>query len=173
MTITAFRIPTALASIHFVGAAKIIDPHDGSEQLAATDYHVDLPSLPTRSVGGKTALAETFRIKITPRAKIKLGTVLTTELRDHEQFHFDVGFVIARRVAVVLSALRADSTAELDAKFKDVMHLHFKTRNKLIHRRYDLDTRHGTQAHYQKVWTDRMRACLLDASAKEIGGFYL
>jgi Bacterial protein of unknown function (DUF922) len=173
MTITAIRVPTVLTAAHFVGHGTVIDPRDGTEQLAFTEYHVDVPDNPTRTVDGKKALAETFQIKITPRAKIKSGTTLTNALREHEQFHFDLGFVIARRVASLLNDLRADSVAELKQKFDDIIHLHFRTRNDLIQRRYDLDTRHGTQAHYERLWHDRMKACIGDPKATQLGGFYL
>ncbi len=173
MAITVTRNPTTLAAQHFVGHATVIDPADGTEQLAFTEYHVGLPSLLPRTVGSDKALAETFQIRITPRAKIKIGTVLTTALREHEQFHYDVGFVIARRVATLLADLRADTDAELEEKFNKTIKLHFKTRNNLIQRRYDLDTHHGTQAHYQKVWLDRMKACLAKADSTKIGGYFL
>jgi hypothetical protein len=173
MAITATRNPTTLAAHHFVGHAVVIDPADGTEQLAFTEYHVDIPSLPARTVDGDKALADTFRIKITPRAKVKIGTTLTPTLLAHEQFHYDVGFVIARRVSVLLTDLRADTVGELEEKFNKIMKLHFKTRSGLIQRRYDLDTHHGTQAHYQKVWLDRMKACLAKADSTKIGGYFL
>ena len=38
-------------------------------------------------------------------------------------------------------------------------HLHFVTRTGLLQRRYDIDTRHGTSSHFQKIWKDRMAVC--------------
>jgi hypothetical protein len=173
MTITATRTPVTLTAANYIPFPLVIDPADGTVQTAFTAFRFVIPTHPPRTVGGRFALAETFAIQITPVAMITVGATMTAGLLAHEQFHYDVGFVIARRLAHVLTGLRRNSVADLAAALSTTVTLHFTTRAGLIQRRYDLDTRHGTNAHYQQIWLDRMRVCLADPSATQIGGFYL
>lgn len=173
MTITATRTPVTLGAADYIPFPIVIDPADGTVQTAFTAFQFNIPAHPPRTVDGRQALAETFAIRITPVAMITVGATMTSGLLGHEQFHYDVGFVIARQLARELSALRRNAIAELATALTAAVTLHFSTRAGLIQRRYDLDTRHGTNAHYQRIWLDRMRACLANASATQIGGFWL
>jgi hypothetical protein len=174
MTITATRTPTTLGASNFLPFPIVIDPADGTVQTALTQYNFDVSgALPFRTVDGRRAVRETFNIRITPVCMITVGTTLTPGLRDHEQFHYDVGFVIARQVARVLTDLRRDNDAALLAAVQETVRLHFRTRNNLIQRRYDADTRHGTNAHYQGIWVRRMRDVLANPASTQIGGFFL
>ena len=173
MTITATRSPVTLSTTNYISQPVVIDPADGTAQDAFTAFAFNIPGHPPRTVDGQQALAETFAISITPVAQVRTGAVLTPGLLAHEQFHYDVGFVIARQLARELTRMRAPTVPQLAAALGVAVTLHFTTRAGLIQRRYDLDTRHGTNAHYQKIWLDRMRACLADSNATQIGGFFL
>jgi predicted secreted Zn-dependent protease len=77
----------------------------------------------------------------------------------HEQFHYDVSVVLARAAAKHFNRLRASTKAKLLKLLTQASSLHLVTRNQLVQQRYDIDTHHGTNAHYQKVWKDRMKQC--------------
>src|SRR5262249_60675790 len=55
---------------------------------------------------------------------------------------------------------RAPSLAALATEFNAAFQLHLITRVRLIQRRYDMDTGHGTVAKYQRIWKAQMAACL-------------
>ena len=173
MSITVRRNPEQLTWANFICVPIVIDPNDGTEQPAFTAFNFDIPDEPPRAVDGRLALAETFEIIITPRARVKMGGPQTPELLAHEQFYYDVGFVVARVVARELMNLRAGDQCELAAAAWNTVQLHFIFRAGLIQRRYDLDTRHGTVRYDQQVWTSRMSTCLADPASNQIGGFWL
>jgi hypothetical protein len=101
------------------------------------------------------------------------GGPQSPELLAHQQFYYDVGFVVARVVARELMSLRAGGEGELAAAVWNTVQLHFIFRAGLIQRRYDLDTRHGAIRYDQQLWTWRMSACLADPTSSQIGGFWL
>jgi hypothetical protein len=173
MSITVRRNPERLTWGDFICIPIVIDPNDGTEQIAFTAFDFDIPDQPRRTVDGQLALAETFEIIITPRARVKMGGPQSPELLAHEQFYYDVGFVVARVVARELMTLRAGDERELEFAVWNTVRLHFIFRAGLIQRRYDLDTRHGTVRYDQQLWTWRMSACLADPSSSQIGGFWL
>jgi hypothetical protein len=70
-------------------------------------------------------------------------------------------------------SLRAPNQAALGIAVQNAAQLHFMTRARLLQRRYDLDTRHGTNAHYQRIWKNRMAACLANPNSNQLGGFWL
>ena len=98
---------------------------------------------------------------------------MTAPLLAHEQFHYDVGFVVCRALAHQLTIARAPTLAGLATKLAALLDLHIKRRVALIQRRYDLDTQHGLNDKYQRIWLDRMTACLANPAANQIGGFWL
>jgi hypothetical protein len=173
MSITVRRNPERLTWADFICIPIVIDPNDGTEQIAFTAFNFDIPEQPPRRVDGQLALAETFEITITPRARVKMGGPQSPALLAHEQFYYDVGFVVARVVARELMTLRAENERELAATVWNIVQLHFIFRAGLIQRRYDLDTRHGTVRYDQQVWNSRMSGCLADPSSSQIGGFWL
>ena len=173
MAITVRRIPERLTWADYLPVPIVINPHDSTQQDAFTAFNFDIPENPLRTVDGQLALAETFEITITPHAKAKMGGLQTTELLTHEQFHYDVGFVVARVVARELMTLRAGTESELATAVWNTVRLHFFFRAELIQRRYDLDTRHGTVRYDQEVWFSRMSRCLADPASSQIGGFWL
>jgi len=174
MAITVVANPINLTWANFrVTPNKILDPADGTMQDSFTKFDFAMPALPARNVGGKLALADPMTITITPNAQVWSGVVQSAALLSHEQFHYDVGVVTARAFARELSRLRKDTQAELVTALRAAETLHFITRTGLLQKRYDLDTRHGTQAHYQKIWKDRMTLCLSNPNSTRLGGFWL
>lgn len=173
MGITVATNPVALTWTNFITVANLVDPHDNTPQDAVTAFNYDIPDRPPRQVNGRWYLAETFTITITPNAKVRQGAVQTAALLRHEQLHYDVGTVIARRVAHELEQLSARDLVTLRQRLTDCVMLHFHRRAKLIQHRYDLDTHHSGNKHYQKVWEKMMRDCLANPRSTMIGGFYL
>ena len=171
--ITATRTVVKLNIGHFIKKKVVKDPADGTLQDAYTAFDYDMPDKGSRMVGAQFALAVPNVITISPKAEMRIGAVMDPGLLAHEQFHYDVGFVVARAFAHQLTIARAHSLAALIADYAHLERLHFQTRVKLIQRRYDIDTAHGTNAHYQKIWLDRMAACIANPKANQIGGFWL
>ena len=174
MAITVVANPASLTFLNFTpSATRILDPGDGTLVDAFTRFNFNLPPLPPRTVAGKFAMADPNVITITPNAQIFTGVLQTPALLSHEQFHYDVGIVTARALASELMALRAPNLAALTTAVQNAARLHFTTRAGLLQRRYDLDSRHGTNAHFQKIWKDRMTSCLANPRSSQLGGFFL
>ena len=174
MAITVVANPVNLTWGDFtVVPDKIVDPADGEEVDAYTAFNFNIPSLPPKAYGSKWGFADPMQITITPNAQVWSGVAQTAALLSHEQWHYDVGFVTGRVLAKTLSRARKNTIPELVKVLQDAVKLHFTTRTGILQRRYDKDSRHGTQARYQKIWKDRMTGCLNDPKATKIGGFYL
>jgi hypothetical protein len=154
---------------------QIVDPADNTLVDAYTTFNWGITPDPpnTQTINGQTAFADPMTITITPNAKVWSGVAQTAALLSHEQWHYDIGTATARSLARQIAALRGSDFNDLIAKLRAALNLHFTTRAGILQKRYDLDTRHGTNAHYQRVWKDRMTACLSNASSDQIGGFYL
>ena len=174
MAITVQANPINLTWANFtVTPTQILDPSDGTMQDAYTTFRYDIPDLPPRTVNGQLALADPLTIKITPQARVWSGVMQTIALLSHEEWHYHVGIVVARSFAREAARLRAPNMPALVIAFQNCFNLHFITRVGILQRRYDLDTRHGTQTHYQKIWKDRMTTCLANPNSDQIGGFWL
>lgn len=171
--ITATRTVAKLTIGHFIKKKVVIDPADGTLQDAYTAFDYDIPDVGSRMVGTQHAMGVPNVITISPKAELRIGATLTPGLLAHEQFHYDVGFVVARALAHQLTIAREPSLAALKTTFVSRANLHFHRRVGLIQRRYDIDTSHGANAHYQKIWLDRMTTCLGNPKANQIGGFWL
>ena len=174
MAITVQANPANLTWANFtVVPNKIVDPADNALVDAYTTFNYNIPPLPPRTVDGKLAFADPMTITITPNCRVWSGVSQTAALLSHEQWHYDIGTVTARALARKLSRARKNTQAELVTLLQNAVQLHFRTRAGLLQSRYDKDTRHGTNAHYQNIWKTRMTNCLNDASATQLGGFYL
>ncbi len=174
MAITANRNPAALTWNHYARQQVVNDPNDGTPQDAFTSFNFALvPNLPAVHQNGRSRLSDRMSLRITPIALARIGAPQTADLLAHEQLHYDVGFVIARRLAHELNRLDAATDAELRNKLNALIQLHFQTRARLIQTRYDRESNHSQNAHYQRYWSDKMRACLADANATQIGGWML
>ena len=174
MTITAFRNPAVLTYQDFSQRPVVIDPSDGTQQDAYTSFRFALiPNLPAERVNGRFRIPRTMSISITPIALLRTGAPQSPALLAHEQLHYDVGFVIARQLARELNVIDNATEAGLRAQFDQLIQLHFHTRARLIQTRYDQETDHSQNAHYQRIWSQNMRACLADPNASQIGGWWL
>ncbi len=173
VVVTATRSITRLRIGDFVRLPVVMDPADGTVQDAYTAFSFDIPDRGARITGTQYAMGIPNEIIIAPDAKLRIGATLTPALLAHEQFHYDVGFVAARALAHQLTIARAPSMAALIQTFRRLVDLHLGRRVALIQRRYDIDTQHGLNARYQRIWLDRMTACLANPSANQIGGFWL
>jgi hypothetical protein len=171
--VTCVRAPEKLKVGDFVQLPVVMDPADGTVQDAYTAFHFDMPDRGARLVGTDYAMGVPNFIFVDPDAKVRIGATLTAPLLAHEQFHYDVGFVVCRALAHQLTIARAPTLAGLATKLAGLVDLHIKRRVALIQRRYDLDTQHGLNAKYQRIWLDRMTACLANPAANQIGGFWL
>ncbi|MCP4094720.1 MAG: hypothetical protein GY748_00620 [Planctomycetaceae bacterium] len=176
MAIQAFAIPSSLSwSNYTITSHRIQDPHDGQLQDCVTNFEWFLtPNLQAVQQGNQFRMNASMRVEIKPNnCRVWSGANKTAALLSHEQFHYDVPFAIARVVASKLNSLRAPSISELRRKIAEITLLHFTTRNELIQKRYDIDTRHSTNARYQRIWKNRMTTVLADPQANQIGGFWL
>lgn len=171
--ISVFRKIKTLTIHHFGGQVVVIDPGDKSVVQAYTAFDYIIPNVGARMVGATYAMGIPNTIEIVPRAVAAFDAELTPYLLRHEQFHYDVGMAVARALARDLMVAREPSLAALKATFDKLEDLHFVQRAGLIQKRYDRETQHGANEYYQKLWLDRMRACLANQNAKEIGGFWL
>lgn len=171
--VTCERAPVTLKVGDFVQLPVVMDPADGTVQDAYTAFTYELPDRGARMVGTDYAIGVPNIIFVDPDAKVKIGAALTPALLAHEQFHYDVGFVACRALAHQLTIARAPTLAGLVTKINGLVDLHIKRRVALIQRRYDVDTQHGLNAKYQRIWLDRMTACLANPAANQIGGFWL
>ena len=176
MTIQAVAIPSSLSwSDYAVTGHRIPDPHDLHLQDCVTNFEwIFTPDLQAVQQGNQFRMDASMRVEIKPNnCRVWSGANRSAALLSHEQFHYDVPFAIARVVASKLNALRAPSVTELRRKIAEITLLHFQTRNNLIQKRYDIDTRHGTNAHFQRIWKNRMTNVLSNPRANQIGGFWL
>jgi len=174
MAITVLANPVSLTWANFTPrAARIVDPNDGKLVDALTRFNFDMPSLPLRMVAGQFAMADPNIITITPNAQVFRGVLKTPDLLSHEQFHYDVGIVTARALARQLMDLRAPNQAALAIAVQNAALLHFTTRARLLQSRYDLETQHGINANFQRIWKDRMTSCLANPNSDQLGGYLL
>jgi hypothetical protein len=174
MAITVQANPVNLTWANFqVTPNKILDPNDNTLQDSYTTFRYNIPDLPPRTVNGQLMLADPMTITLTPYARVWSGVQQTAALLSHEEWHYHVGIVVARAFAREAARLHAPDMAGLRTAFQTAFNLHFITRVHLLQSRYDRDTLHGTQAHYQKIWKDRMTACLANPRADQLGGFWL
>ncbi len=174
MTITAFRNPATLTWDDYDERPVVIDPSDGSLQDAVTAFEFELmPNLPAERHNGRFRLQRSMSISITPIALVRTGAAQIAELLAHEQLHYDVGFVIARQLARELNAVDAATEPALRTLLDQLVNLHFHTRARLIQTRYDRESNHSRNVHFQRVWKQNMTACLANPHAAQIGGWML
>jgi hypothetical protein len=173
MPITVNANPARLTWANFTTVLNLTDPNDGTVVDAVTEFNYNIPNMPPRTVNGMQALAQIFQITITPNARVRTGITQTAGLLAHEQLHYDVGIAIARQLARELENLRAPDLAGLRTALQNAVTLHFHTRARLIQNRYDIDSRHGTNAHYQQVWARMITDAIANPRSTKIGGFYL
>jgi hypothetical protein len=174
MSITVVARPVNLTWANFTpSATQIVDPQDGTLVDALTRFRFNIPGRAPRTVNGQFAMADPNIITISSDGQVFTGVLQTPALLSHEQFHYDVAIVTARALARELMGLRASSLAALMTAFQNAAQLHLFTRVRLLQWHYDRETQHGTNAHYQKIWKDRMALCLANQRSTQLGGFFL
>lgn len=173
MAITVQANPANLTWGHFKLVSNLLDPNDGTSVDAVTLFNYNLPNRRPRMVNGRAALADPMVLTITPNCKVRQGTSQTAGLLSHEQFHYDVGIVTARALARFMTRLRTRNFPDLRTELNRAVRLHFTRRADLIQRRYDKDTRHGQDAHQQRIWKRNMASCLAKPRTNQLGGFWL
>ena len=174
MTITAIRNPRVLTWDDFDEVGTLTDPNDGTAIDAFTAFEFELlPDLPAESHHGRFRMSRSMSISITPIARVRTGATQSAALLAHEHLHYDVGFVIARQLARELNVIDDATEPGLRARIDELIELHFHTRARLIQTRYDRESNHGQNAHFQRVWSQNMRACLGNPHASQIGGWML
>ena len=174
MAITVSASPANLAWSNFtVSSTRITAPADGTLVDAYTTFDYTFPNSAPVNTGGVFTIPDPYSISIVPRAQVWSGVSQTEALLSHEQWHYDVATITGRALCRELARLRGTSLADLRAKIQTAVQLHFHKRAGILQKRYDLDTSHGTNAHYQKIWKDRMTATLANPNADTMGGFWL
>lgn len=173
VVVSAMRLPVKLKAGDFLQVPVVIDPADGTIQDAYTAFEYEIFDKGARMVGTDYAFGVPNEIEVWPNAQVRIGVTLDPGLLAHEQFHYDVGFVVCRALAHQLTIARAPTIGGLVTQLNSLVELHIKKRVKLIQRRYDIDTQHGANAKYQRIWLDRMTACIANPAANQIGGFWL
>jgi hypothetical protein len=178
MAVELLMNPDTLTWDDFLEKDQVLDPDTGAKVSARTAFEWDWPDKPKVTKDGQMAFADNT-LMITPDCEVwkdsgalkdkKKGDALLS----HEQFHYDVAHVIGRVVVRKLEVLRAKDASALDSAAWLVFQQHFIVRSRLIHRRYDLETKHGTNAHYQNAWKKLMKQTLDNANATQIGGWWL
>ena len=173
MAITVTRSVMTLTSRSFLPVPVIVDPVDGTEQLAYTTFRIAHPDPTILKVGDNYVIDQAFTITVHPIALRKWDETLSADLIAHERFHYDLGLCHARCYARSLEKMSVKVKSELKDKVLASRKLHFDTRAGLIQARYDKDTRHGTNAHYQRIWSNWLKTALGDPKATMLSGYYL
>jgi hypothetical protein len=177
MGMTLVMNPAKLAWSHFQVVASPVMPN-GATSSAFTNFTWEYGSYTPVQTGGMFALPD-LRLVIEPDCRIWKDSAARTDkakgdaLLSHEQFHYDLAHVIGRVVIVKMSKLRARTEAILKTELDVLLDFHFITRADLINRRYDLETNHGMNKHYQTHWKRLMDQTLLNPNALTLGGYWL
>ena len=170
---TVVANPVNLSFANFTPSpTQIVDPGDGSLVDALTNFNFAIQNLPPVNTGGVFTVPPAITITITPNCQIFTGVLQTPALLSHEQFHYDVGIMCGRAFARHIMFLRGSSLADLVAQIGAAANLHFRTRARILQRRYDIDTGHGTIALYQNIWKSRMTHALASPNDATMGGFW-
>lgn len=172
--VNAIRNPATLAVIDYTPRAVLVDPNDGTAIDAFTSFNFELlPDLPPELHNGRFRMPRSMSVSITPIALVHAGATLTPALLAHEQVHYDVGFVIARQLAREFNVIDSGTDPGLRARIAELIELHFHTRARLIQTRYDRESNHGLNPHFQRIWSHNMRNCVANPHASQIGGWML
>ncbi|MGI4738271.1 MAG: DUF922 domain-containing protein [Janthinobacterium lividum] len=91
---------------------------------------------------------------------VREPTTMTPALLRHEQLHFDIAEVYARRLRQQLATMRL-SCSKLGDRFERVSQAAYAAWQK-AEDDYDLDTRHGLEHARQTQWEAQVRQQLLD-----------
>jgi len=141
------------------------------------DAHIDpgyeVQIRPLRRINNQFMLAETFELRVHPRARVLKTANQTSDLLAHEQGHYDIGILAARALAADLASLSAKTPSELSRLASDTFTLHTHTRLGPIQHAYDHDTNHSQNTQEQQRWSQMIATALANASATSINNLPL
>lgn len=80
----------------------------------------------------------------------------TAPLLAHEQLHFDIAELYARKIRKKISELQAENVKDVDAYNLSIQELLQESNE--IDMQYDVETLHGAMVEKQKEWTERVNA---------------
>ncbi len=168
MAITVLANPQQLAWENFREVGSLTNGED-----AHIDVGFDISVAQPRQVGGQWALAESFTITVTPRARVLSTANKTDALLAHEQGHYDIGLLAGRALGRDLAALRAASFAALRNALDATFTLHRVTRLGPIQVKYDHDTNHSAVVAEQTRWRTLLTAALAASQTDSLDGLPL
>jgi predicted secreted Zn-dependent protease len=85
------------------------------------------------------------------------------ETLKHEQAHFDLSEVLARRLRAALRDFQSSCNGTDAARV--ALYAKYQNEDATLQRRYDRETAHGTDSRQQQIWEARIRSWLGDPIA--------
>lgn len=109
-------------------------------------------------VGGQWLLAElAIEIVVNRESSWVVASRKSSDLKDHEQGHYDIhGIIVGRDVVEALRRLRARSQGRLATALRQTMQ-RARRRGQQMSNNYDEDTRHGLDSARQAAWEQAIR----------------
>ncbi len=107
MPITVIPTPASLGWTNFSPVRALSNGED-----AHIDPGYEVQNRPLRRVGGQFLLAETFELRVHPRARVLRTANQTADLLAHEQGHYDIGILAARALARDLATISAATPSD-------------------------------------------------------------
>ena len=163
MPITILPHPITLSWSDFSTANSLSNHED-----AHIDPGYEIQNRPLRRVNNRFMLAESFELRVHPRARVLKTANQTADLLAHEQGHYDIGILAARALAQDLASLNARTPAELSRLATDAFTLHTHTRLGPIQRAYDSDTNHSQNTQEQQRWAQMIATAMASTAATSI-----
>lgn len=81
---------------------------------------------------------------------------MSTSLLEHEQLHFDIAELYARKIRERIHELQQQRVRDIAVYNREIQKL-LKESN-AYDQRYDIETLHGAMSGKQEIWTERVRA---------------
>ncbi len=168
MPITIVPTPVTLTWDNFSPVRALSNGED-----AHIDPGYEVQNRPLRRVGGQFLLAETFELRVHPRARVLRTAHQTADLLTHEQGHYDIGILAARALARDLATISAATPSALKHALDAAFDLHARTRLGPIQQAYDHDTNHSRNVQEQQRWAGLISAALGATAATAINNMTL
>ncbi len=168
MPISVVPSPVSLSWTNFTPADSLPNNED-----AHIDPGYEIQNRPIRRVGNSFMLAETFELRVRPRARVLRTASQTADLLAHEQGHYDIGILAGRAMARDLAAISAPTPADLKTAVNAAFDLHRLTRLGPIQKAYDNDTNHSRNTQEQQRWAQMIATALAATTATAINNMTL
>lgn len=163
MPITILPHPTTLSWSDFSTVNALSNHED-----AHIDPGYEIQNRPLRRINNLFMLAETFELRVHPRARVLKTANQTADLLAHEQGHYDIGILAARALASDLASLSAKTPAALSRLANDAFTLHTRARLGPIQHAYDNDTNHSQNTQEQQRWAQLIATAMASTAATSI-----